>query len=127
MIILERRMPTRPIPTTAPPTPSFVIGHVDFHWTGDALEPGTPALADHPRVLHSVLVRAPGPRMPVFQDYRRATGPWRALCGAEVLAVTGGFFDDAARWSCRRCGELVNRWLDDDTLVRWELEIPFGR
>lgn len=98
---------------------AFLVGHIDFSWTGDARAPGEPALSPKPRVLHAALVEAPGPSAALFQDYLRSGQRWRALCGTEVLAITTQFFDDAALWSCRRCAHVMNRWLDGDP-VQWE-------
>jgi len=123
MSVFEPRPITRP--TT--PTPAFVIGHVDFEWTGDARSPGPLTISPHPRVLHAALVTAPGPTTSRFQDYARSGGAWRALCGAEVLVITPAFFDDVARWTCRGCATIVNRWLDDVGQVQWELRIPLER
>ena len=115
-----------PVPATAT-LPAFVIGHVDFEWTGDARQPGPLAVSAHPRILHAALVDAPGPTASRFQDYARTGGAWHALCGAEVLVVTPAFFDDIARWTCKKCGAIVNRWLDDVRLVQWELRVPLDR
>lgn len=115
---------TRP---TAPVTPAFVVGHVDFAWTGDARAPGRPALSERPRVLHATLVPAPGPSEAWFQVDLHRGSRWRALCGADVLAIAPAFFDEEARWACKNCGSIMNGWLDDVARVRWELLVrPSG-
>jgi hypothetical protein len=100
--------------------PALMAAHQDFSWDGPAPGTGQPALLPRPRFVHAVLVEAPGPKSPWFQDYVRAGSPWRALCGTEVLVVTTSFFDEAARGACKRCAGAVERWLDDESLINWD-------
>ena len=103
--------------------PAFVAAHRDYSWTGDARNPGQPTLLVRPRIVHVVLVAAPGPIAPWFQNYTETGARWLALCGAEVLAVTPRFFDERAPGSCRRCGDVMNRWLDDLDGIRWDAQV----
>ena len=102
-----------------PHLPAFVTAHQDFGWKGDRPGVGEPVLLGSPRFVHAVLVEAPGPLTPWFQDYVRTGSAWHALCGVEVLVVTSTFFDGRAKGSCKKCVGVVERWLDDESLVRW--------
>jgi hypothetical protein len=109
--------------------PAFVAGHADYAWEGDPRAGGAPILLTEPRVVHAVLVEAPGPSSPWFQDYARTETEWRSLCGATILAVTTRFFDDGARRTCSRCAETLSRWLETPEQIRYERAVltPFVR
>jgi hypothetical protein len=103
--------------------PALMTAHQDFDWDGDSPGIGEPVLMRSPRFVHAVLAEAPGPVTPWFQDYVRTGSAWHALCGVEVLVVTSTFFDGLAKGSCRKCAAIVDRWLDDESLVRWDRSV----
>jgi hypothetical protein len=105
--------------------PIFMAAHQDYSWEeGGTADSGRPVLTSSPRLVHAALAEAPGPASPLFQNYAR-TGPgWRAVCGVEVLAITSAIFDEGTRRSCKKCAATVDRWLDDESLIRWEQLIP---
>ncbi len=100
--------------------PVFVAAHQDYSWVEGAGRTGRPALNPSPRFVHAALAEAPGPPVPLFQNYARSGPGWRALCGVEILAVTPSIFDESVPRACKKCALTLDRWLDDERLIRWE-------